>query len=70
MTFRRNKAVSLINLFAYSGYVSFKFRVTFIGNPFFRFSHHFGSDGEIVIGIVADVELSGFEEAPFLEEVG
>lgn len=68
--FFRNNQDSLITLFTYSRDVGFGFRETFIGNPFFRFSHHFGGDGEIVIGIVADVELSGFEEAPFLEEVG
>lgn len=59
-----------MTLFTYSGDVSFRFRVVFIGNPFFRFSHHFGCDGEIVISIVADMELAGFEETPFLEEVG
>ena len=59
-----------IVLFVYSDNVSFRFRVGFVGNPFFRFYHHFGGDSEIVISIVADVELSGFEEAPFFEEVG
>lgn len=46
------------------------FRIGFIGNPFFRFSYHFRSDGEIVISVITDMELSGFEESPFLEEVG
>lgn len=66
----KNSQYFRILLFTYSGKVGFRFWVGFIGNPFFCFSYHFGSDGEIVIGVVADVELSGFEEAPFLEEVG
>ena len=50
--FFRNNQDSLITLFTYSRDVGFGFRETFIGNPFFRFSHHFGGDGEIVISIV------------------
>ena len=65
----RSNQKFLITLFTYSNDVSFMFRVGFIGNPFFCFSHHFGSDDEIVISVVTDVELSGFEESPFLEEV-
>lgn len=57
-------------LLSYFGEISFWFRETFIGNPFFRFCHHFGGDVEIITGIVVDVEFSGFEEAPLLEEVG
>lgn len=56
-------------LLSYFGEISFWFRETFTGNPFFRFCHHFGGDIEIVAGIVVDIEFPGFEEAPFLEEV-
>lgn len=66
----RNERDSSGILLAYSSDIGFKFRVTFIGNPFFCFSHHFWGDGEIVISIIADMELSGFEESPFLEKVG
>lgn len=57
-------------LLSYFGEISFWFRETFTGNPFFRFCHHFGGDVELVTGIVVDVEFPGFEESPFVEEVG
>ena len=68
--FVRNNPVPRISLFTYSGDISFRFCVGFIGNPFFCFSHHFRGNIEIVTGIVTDFKLPGFEESPFFEEVG